>query len=286
MSRTPRSAVTIFAGLSLAAVAVGCFVAAASGVSMGVWVRNPASWVGGALAGALILRFAGPRTTFGFLVAAPLGLALSLAGAGQLGVHRWLDLGPLHVNAAQVLLPPAIVALAVPALGRGRVWIAAVILLLLAAQPDASQATAFGGALFALLGQSQLSRPARIAAMVAVGLAMAASWLRPDPLGPVPEVEEILRLAWELSPMAAVAAWATLLAAVAAFALFPTRGTQGGPRALGAYAVLTALMPLFGPFPVPLTGMAMSPVVGLWLGAGLLAAQARRVDLSESTPAA
>jgi len=286
LSRSPTSAATIFGGLSLAAVAVGCLVTQASGLPAGVWIRNPASWLVGAIAAALIVRFAGRRVTFGFLAAAPIGLAASLAGAGQLGVHRWLDLGPLHINAAQVLLPPAIVALAVPARGPVRAVIAVTVMLLLVVQPDASQTTAFGGALFALLGASQLSRPKRVGATVAVGVAVAASWLRPDPLGPVPEVEEIMRLAWELSPLAAVAAWAALLAALCAFALFPTAGTRGGPRALGAYALLTALTPLLGPFPVPLVGMAMSPIIGLWLGAALLAAQARRASLSTNIPAA
>ncbi len=51
-----------------------------------------------------------------------------------------------------------------------------------------------------------------------------------------------------------------------------------GARALAAYALVSAVAALAGPFPVPLVGMAMSPILGLWLGAGLLAAQARRVN--------
>ena len=266
----------MFGVLSLITVAIGCGVAHANGVPVGVWVRNPASWVTGALAGALMLRVAGDRVAVGWLLAAPFGLAASFAGAGQFGVHRWFDIGPLHINAAQVLLPPAIVALALPGRGPARAGIAAVIMALLVAQPDASQATAFGGALFGLIGASALPRRLRVGAMIAVGAAVSVSWMRPDPLQPVPEVEEILRLAWDLSPFAALAAGTALLATVCAFALFPAGRAQGGPRALGAYAVLSALMPLLGPFPVPLVGMAMSPIVGLWLGAGLLAAQARR----------
>lgn len=257
------------------AVAIGCAVAQASGVSSSVWIRNLVSWLVGALAAVSILRWAGVRTRLVFLAAAPVGLLASFAAAGQLGVHRWLDVGPLHVNAAQILLPPAIVACAT---GGGRVWpwAAGAIMALLVVQPDASQATAFGGALFALIGASRLSRPARAAAMAAVGLAIAASWLRPDPLAPVPEVEEIMRLAWAISPAAAMAAWVALLCAVGSFALFRTPGA--GSRALCAYAVLSAVTPLLGPFPVPLVGMAMSPILGLWLGAGLLAAETRPVD--------
>lgn len=272
----------IYGGLSLVALAVGCGVAAASGVPAAVWLRNPIAWTVGAAAASGFAWRAGSRTALVVLALAPLGLAASLLNAGPQGVHRWIDAGPLHLNVAQVLLPAAIVALA----GQARPWrwlIAALIMALLIAQPDASQATAFGGALFALIGVSTLTRPARVAGMLVSGVAIAASWLRPDPLGPVPEVEEIMRLAAELSPVAAVVAWVALIAAVGSPALMRTPGDGGASRALCAYAVLSALMPLIGPFPVPLVGMAMSPILGLWLGVGLLAARAR---LSTNTPAA
>lgn len=274
----------LFGLLSLAAVGIGCGVASASDVPMGTWVRNPASWCVGALAAALLLWRAGRRARLVFLAAAPISMLATLGSAGQLGVHRWLDLGPLHINAAEVLLPPAIVACAAGAGGRVWPWVAAAILALLVVQPDASQATAFGGALFALIGASRLSARARATAMLAVGVGIAVSWLRPDPLSPVPEVEEIMRLAWAVSPAVAVAAWAALLGALGSLAFFTA--PSAGSRALCAYAVLSALMTLLGPFPVPLVGMAMSPILGLWLGAGLLAAQARRADLSRCTPAA
>lgn len=271
-----------FALSSLAALAIGCAVAAASGVPAATWLRNPVAWCVGAVAAAGLAVRAGPRASSAFLALAPLALAASLFSAGQQGVHRWIDAGPLHLNVAQVLLPAAIVALA----GQARPWrwlIAALIMALLIAQPDASQATAFGGALFALIGVSTLTRPARVAGILVSGVAIAASWLRPDPLGPVPEVEEIMRLAAELSPVAAVVAWVALIAAVGSPALMRTPGDGGASRALCAYAVLSALMPLIGPFPVPLVGMAMSPILGLWLGVGLLAARAR---LSTNIPAA
>jgi len=273
---SPWRALAIYGALSFVAVAVGCAVAQASGVPAGVWARNLGSWAVGGVAAAAIARFAGTRASLAVILAAPVGLAASLFNAGQLGVHRWLDLGPLHMNAAQVLLPAAIAACGAASVRRFWPWVAAASLALLVAQPDASQATAFGGALFALIGASNLSRGGRVAALTAVGLAMAASWLRPDPLAPVPEVEEIMRLAAEVSPLAAAAAWAALIGAVGSPALMKTPGDQGASRALCAYAVLSALMPLIGPFPVPLVGMAMSPILGLWLGVGVLAARMGR----------
>ncbi|MBJ7413089.1 MAG: hypothetical protein JHD15_22405 [Phenylobacterium sp.] len=260
-----------FGVASLAAVAIGAGVAAASGVPPSVWVRNPAAWLAGALLGALLLATAGRRTALGFLIAAPVALAATFFGPGQLGVHRWLDLGPLHINAAQILLPPVIVALGGAGAGRIRLVAAAVLMALLIAQPDASQATALGAALVALIGAGGWPRIPRTAAMAAAGLAMAAAWLRPDPLQPVAEVEEILQLAWRLSPALAVGAGAMLLLALTSLALLRAPAA----RALSAYAVLSALTALVAPFPVPLVGMAMSPILGLWLGAGMLAAQAR-----------
>ncbi|MDZ4376456.1 MAG: hypothetical protein U1C74_34155, partial [Phenylobacterium sp.] len=57
----------------------------------------------------------------------------------------------------------------------------------------------------------------------------------------------------------------------------------GAAYALAAYALTAFGVSLTGKYPVPLAGMAFSPVLGLWLGAGLLAAQRR---LSTCTPAA
>jgi len=279
-------ALAIYGALSFIAVGVGCAVGQVSGVPTGVWARNLGSWLAGGLAAALIVRFARPKTWLVFALAAPLGLLASLFNSGQLGVHRWLDVGPLRMNAAQVLLPAAIAACGAPNLGRIWPWAAASSLVLLVFQPDASQAMALGGALFALIGASSLSRPVRAGAMAAVGLAMAASWLRPDPLAPVAEVEEIMRLAAELSPLAAVGAWGALIAALGSPALMKTPGDRGASRALCAYAVLSALVPLIGPFPVPLVGMAMSPILGLWLGVGLLVSRARNAAVSKNTPAA
>jgi len=275
-----------FGLLSLIAVAIGCGVAHASEVPTGVWVRNPISWAIGAFVAVLIARLAGPRTMSGFLVAAPLGLLATLSSAGQLGVHRWLDIGPLHINAAQVLLPPAIAACAAPGAGRVWPWPAAAAIALLVAQPDASQATALGGALLVLVAASCLSRAVRAGGMLLIALAVAASWLRLDPLAPVPEVEGIMTIAWAISPPLAIAAWAALLAAVGSVMLVKRLNANAGPRALCAYAALSAVTPLFGAFPVPLVGMAMSPILGLWLGAGVLAAQARPTSVSTYTPAA
>lgn len=267
---------SLFALQSLAAVALGCVVARRSGTPASEWARNLVAWAIGAILAAIAARRAGKRVLAAFLLAAPVGLGLSLIDAGLEGVHRWIHLGPLRMNVAEVLLPAAVVALAAQG---GRSWLCigagALSLALLIAQPDASQATAFGAALCVLAISATGRLPLRIGAVVAVLVAMAAGWLRRDPLAPVANVEGIMALARALSPLMAVAAWVVLLGA-ALSPLAAVRTAKLPAIALAVYATLTVLTPLAGAFPVPLVGMGMSPVLGLWLGVGLLGSVARR----------
>jgi cell division protein FtsW (lipid II flippase) len=281
MIRTPardddRRFLAGFALLSLSAVAMGCVIAATHGVPAGSWARNPVAWLVGAPAAWAIARR--PAVLPWFLLAAPLALAATLLNAPVEGVHRWIDVGPLHVNAAAALLPAAAVGLA--AWSRRWSWAAAAATLcLLVLQPDASQATAFGAAMLVVLTSLRAPAAVRAGGAAAVVLAAVAAWLRPDPLAPVPEVEGIVGLAWGWSPLAAAAAVVLL----AATALWPLRmaapdrpRTRVAALALAACCIVSTLAPAFGAFPVPLVGMGMSPVLGFWLGAGALAAVQRR----------
>lgn len=266
-----------FALLSLFTVAMGCVIAAAHDVPAGSWARNAVSWCVGAAAAWMIARRSAVLPWF--LLAAPLALAATLLNAPVEGVHRWIDIGPLHVNAAAALLPAAAVALAALS-GRRWSWAAAAATLcLLVLQPDASQATAFGAAMLVVLASLRAPGAVRAGGAAVVVLAVVAAWLRPDPLAPVPEVEGIVGLAWAWSPLAAAAAVALL----AATALWPLRmaaadrpQTRVAALALAACCIVSALAPAFGAFPVPLVGVGMSPVLGFWLGAGALAAVQRR----------
>ncbi|HEU4559753.1 MAG TPA: hypothetical protein VFS20_18005 [Longimicrobium sp.] len=207
---------------------------------------------------------------------APVVLAATLLNPGQEGVHRWIDVGPVHMNAAALLLPAAVVALATAA-DRGWAWLAAAGMLgLLVLQPDASQAAALGAGMLVVLASLRAPAPVRAGGAAATVLAVVAACIRPDPLTPVPEVEGIIGLAWASSPVMAVATVALL----AATALFPLRLAGRSRRftpalALAACCAVQALAPAFGAFPVPLAGIGMSPVLGFWLGAGALAAARR-----------
>lgn len=202
-------------------------------------------------------------------------LAATFAMAGSMGVHRWVQLGPLNVHAAAVCLPLVLGALGILEAfgGKLRWWprlLAIAVAVLLFCQPDAAQATAFAAAVFTLLivNKERASAP-WVAARVIAALA-GWTWTRPDPLSPVPYVEGIIGLARQSGPV-----W--LIASIAALAVFPlpffvSRLSRHSAvaLALGVYWCVSILAPLFGHFPVPLLGFGLSPIVGYFVALAFL----------------
>ncbi|MBJ7510998.1 hypothetical protein [Brevundimonas sp.] len=271
----------VFGLASLAAVGLGAAVCALSGVSAASWGRNLAAWLVGAVIAAALgaagRRIVSPGAALAVAGLAVAGLAASFFNPAQEGVHRWIDAGPLHVNIAMVVLPSLSVVLAA-AEDRRAIWGAAVAaLILLVAQPDASQTTTLAAVLILVAAVRAPGRGMKAGLILFAGLAAAAAWMRPDPLQPVAEVEEIVGLAFQVSPL--IGSLALILLAV--FAAVPATLTRPDARLKLAGAALSlclaawAVTPLFGAFPVPLVGVGMSPILGAWLGVGLLAATAR-----------
>jgi len=267
--------VSVFAAASLAAVVAGAATLAATGVPVGSWSRNPIAWlVGLVLAAGLMLFRISPPLVRVVLGVALLGIGGTFVAPAQEGVHRWIDLGPLHINAGALLLPPAVVALAFCGISsRTGLVFSAAIAAFLVLQPDASQATSFLVAVIILLTGSTAPRPRRLSAIAAALLIAAIAWSRPDPLQPVPQVEGIFPLAAGVSALLAAAAGLALAAAsLAPLAIHAT--TRGMRRtaalALTGYFVSAAICPAFGAFPVPLVGLGMSFPLGYWLGIALL----------------
>jgi len=279
-SPTARPLLFVFALASFTAVTLGC-VALAAGTPASSWVRNALAWAAGTTLGALLATSTrAPWIPNGFLVTAPLLLAATLVAPGQEGVHRWIDIGSLHVNVAAVLLPVAVVALAFQGL-RTRLGLlsATAIEALLLLQPDASHATAFAAAVGVLLTRDQAGRMITAAGLAGATLLVAAAWWRPNPLEPVPEVEGIFALATQVSPyLGAAAAFALAAASLAPLLAYrgTANGTANGAWALAAYFTVIALAPALGAFPVPLVGLGMSFPIGHWLAVGLLASSPTR----------
>lgn len=270
----PAGWLVVFGALSLVAVGLGAWVGAASGVPSGVWIRNLAAWGVGALAASALAAFARPGRWTAAVALLPVGVGASLVFPDVDGVRRWIDIGPVHLNAAMLLMPASVVAFAAP--GSKSLWMWALpvgALMGLIAQPDASQATSLAGVLALIVTVTIRPLGARLGLIAGLALLVAFAWMRPDPLEPVAEVEGIIGLAFQQSPVLGAVAL-LLLAALAAAPAWAAAsgGAKLAGAALGLCLATWAIMPFLGAFPVPLVGMGMSPIIGAWLGSGLLAA--------------
>jgi hypothetical protein len=208
-------------------------------------------------------------------------LAATFAMAGSMGVHRWIQVGPLNVHAGAVCLPVLIAALgALDAFGGKLRWapllLAISVVTLLLLQPDAAQATAFAGAACTLLiANKQRSGAAWTAALV-IGALAAWTWTRLDPLSPVPYVEGIVGLARQSGPAWLVASIGALAILPLPFFVSPLSRHSAVARALGVYLCICILAPFFGHFPVPLVGFGLSPIAGYFVALACASAQAAK----------
>jgi cell division protein FtsW (lipid II flippase) len=271
---------TIFGALSLLAVLIGCEVAHTSAPAGHAWMLNIASWIAGALlgtalcAGRIDIRRWWP-------VLALIGLASTFLEPGLSGVHRWISLGPVRLNSAELLLAPMIVALADPNPNPSlRLIVVFSALAILIFQPDASQAIALAGGSGVVMLASPQTALRRAVIVIGLAAMATASLFRPDPLAPVPEVEGIIQLAANQSTAVAGVAVLALVGAIVTPLVAAHRSPPGLRSAcygLTSYLALSALAPFCGRFPVPLVGMGVSSILGAWLGLGaLMAIQGRR----------
>lgn len=258
----------LFAAASLLTIALGAFVMQQGGLSPGLWLRNPIAWL---VVGALALFIASRGWLSGWtLPAALIVIVLSLFGPEQEGVHRWLGLGPIQMNAAALVLPAAI-----GAFSPGRLWLAAPCLLMIAGvlawQPDISQLAGFAVAA-TILCTAGFGWRGALASLAVSAAAIALCLSRADPLDPVAHVEGIFLMAWDQSPAISIAMAASLAAAVLSpLLLWPVSALRWKGLALGGYFAITAIAPLLGAYPVPLAGYGLSFVIGWWLGLAALA---------------
>lgn len=219
---------------------------------------------------ALAARFSRLSIAAGVAAATLVGLALPL-GAATNGPHRWLAISRLQVYVAPLLLPACVSAWTVLAARHGRVaWLVhlstAATALVLAAQPDASQALAL---LLALAVGVARVRPIRTPLLFVLGFAATCTvlaFLRPDPLQPVPHVEGVFALAASRSLAAGATVAACALLLVGGLVAWSAMGMLWLLPVAVYYATLYACS-LAGLTPAPLIGYGAGPT----LGVGLLA---------------
>lgn len=187
------------------------------------------------------------------------------------GPNRWVNLGPVRLYVAAIVLPLALVLSGGLFQRKSRMGMAALggIGPVLVFQPDFSQLLAFSAGLLLVLFNSPVSLMVRLAFAVLLGAACGAAFAQPDPLKPVPYVEGVFELAFRHSIFAGV----VVLACAAAFLGLLAKGLRTvNPGFLGIpayYAVLYGCSAA-GMTPAPLVGFGAGPLLGF----GLLAAAA------------
>ncbi|ADU12463.1 hypothetical protein [Asticcacaulis excentricus] len=259
-----------FAILSFLTVALGALTLQQAGLSAGLWLRNPVAWLVG---GGLFLGLSRVvRPSVALVWPALILLGLCFVFPGQDGVHRWLALGPVQLNAAALILP--LVLTATRTERPSSMWLIGLGLITacLAWQPDRSQLLAFSVAALVLIAQTYSARALLWATPVAA-LALALCLWRPDPLMPVAHVEGAIHMAAAQSPLLTAAlSGALALTALSPLWLWPDESRRPQAIALSLYFALSAVAWLYGAYPVPLAGYGLGFVLGWWLGvAGLFA---------------
>ncbi|HEX6369243.1 MAG TPA: hypothetical protein VF006_09940 [Longimicrobium sp.] len=274
----PRPARLPYLLAPVPALVVGVLTMRMSDVPAALWGQNLAAWAVGTLLCLGLWRTrssSGRSRWFDFAAVLTLAaLAATLLAPGVEGVHRWVPLGPVRLHAAAVLLPLLLVAM--QGLSQARGWwistgVAVGVALVLLLQPDAAQATAFAAGCLVLLLPLAGRDPLRLTSLLSLPLLAGLTWLRQDPLAPVPYVEGIIDLAAGLGAGWAVAAVLSLLVLPLPFFLAGRRPGKHAGLALGTYVTVTLLAAfLTGNFPVPVMGYGVSPILGYLVGLGIL----------------
>jgi hypothetical protein len=263
---------------------VGFVVMLAGGAPLARWGVHLAAALLGWFAYLIVQQLPGAGAWMGsrWLPVVGVGLVGSTLLAADIdGVNRWHLVGPLRLHCSALLTPLLVVVAAGAAQARPvatGVMLTACQLVHLA-QPDAGQATALGAAGAWVLLKGTSSPVAR-----GLGLASAACgamvWLRPDPLPPAPFVEDIVAVAFRVTPLVGALSLLSMIPiALAPLTIAPAHtadpSVNEARTGLAMYFVGTIVAPLFGEFPVPLLGFGPSPIVGAFLGLAALEILAR-----------
>jgi hypothetical protein len=268
----------MFAACAALAMACGSLVMMDLGISAQRIMLNWTSLVAGVGAGFVLVRSPISSKLLHFLLIAGLViLALSLLGSPQSGVRRWINLGPFTLNSAAISLPmiTALLARHVKSSAQKMAIIAA-IMTILVLQPDSSQAVAFALAAGVIITTENVSKTWWKFGLLAISIGLAVA--RDDRLGPVPEVELIMGLSWQQSPLIAVVA-AIALCAITVIPAYAASWRNAG-LALSTYFAATIMAPAFGYFPVPIVGYGMAFPIGFMLGfAVLLGVKEPQIDV-------
>ncbi len=269
------------AAIAALATAAGAWTAHRAGFALFAYIPNVAAIALGAAALFWPAAITHIVRKYGVVAIAAL-MILTLFTSGMESVHRWIPLGPILLNVSMAVAP-AILFLIWDKPGRASLLLAVFTASIYVLQPDAGQAAAFAvSACLLISGGHPIKHAYRWAAVLAIAGLAAAAYFRPDPLAPVPYVEQVFQLAFSggLASLFAVL--------VCAAGLCIPFGTDApAERKTLAFAFLAYFICCFavtelGNFPVPVLGAGAGPVLGWFFALVFLPESARNCRRPEN----
>lgn len=264
----PWTAVLKHALVILPAVALGMITMIAGGISPVLWGQQVIAFAVFALLG-LLGRAARrvPSIVWIFVLFAGLVSTLFFPAVG--GARRWLDLGPLNINAAMLVLPALLLLVGSMKCPYPVVILAVAVLSL---QPDLSQLAAFSLGVLPILWNQRKNVYWTIASITLLAVLTVHCINIPVELKPVAYCEGILRMVGEISPLLMIAGGVALalIPGYFIYRFFKIRSTV--MLGLAIYYAVAILFSITEEYPVPFMGFGLSPIAGYWLASMLIPA--------------
>jgi len=200
-----------------------------------------------------------------------IAVACTFFDSGLENVHRWLAVGSFRLYISSIVLPCLVIKLGILLRKKSVVFpatIAALVILMLTLQPDASQTSAFAISITFLVWIQMKKRLLKYGmALWSIG-SIIFSWIHVDGLAAVAHVEGILFLAKDMG-----IAWFVLGIVSLVILLVPFLSFSNTPKlagAVGLYYIVILTSAFFGNFPVMFLGLGISPIIGYQLAMFLL----------------
>lgn len=252
--------------LMLPAILVGALAMISFGVASSVWIQQILIWfIGTVISAVYLISYKNKKSREGNLVYILILLVLLILPFlfNDLdGVHRWLNLGPINLYIASIILPLLIILLWQIASNKREPYIIVTLLILLF-QPDAGQLTAFAGVSVLLVWRSINNRLVIVLTTLVIALLVGFSWYFLDDLAPVPFVEQIIFLVADMGNVWLIIGILSLIMLLLPFFLYGRENIIS--LSLGIYFSLTMMVTFPGHFPMPVMGFGISPIIGYFI---------------------
>lgn len=245
----------------LPAVILGMVVMIVGGVSPVLWGQQLAAFAVFAL--LCLLRRAAQRVpSIVWILVLLAGLVSTLFFSAVGGAKRWLDLGPLNINAAMLVIPALL--LLIGNMKRPHLFVI-LVAAVLCLQPDLSQLAAFSLGILPILWKQRKNVCWAIVSLVLLVLFAIRCINTSVELESVAYCEGILRMVGEISPLLMMVGGVALalIPGYFIYRVFRTRSTV--MLGLAIYYAVAILFSITGEYPVPFMGFGISPIAGYWL---------------------